>query len=335
MKKNSNTLTFSTLIQDFFCQRLIQQQNVSQRNVSSYRDTFRLLLNYLTRVRRKKLDTLTISDLDAPIVTAFLQHLEKQRGNAIRTRNARFAAIRSFMKYAALREPTALSVTQRVLALPMKRFPRAAIRYLSREEMSAILNASDGSNWSSKRDRMLFALLYNTGARVSELISLRRSDLSLDSSRSVHLMGKGRKERIVPLWKSTAKALREWLKQISPVSDAWVFPNRNGQALSRSGVEKRLKVAVLRAADNCKSLKSKQPSPHTFRHTTAMHLLQAGVDITVIALWLGHESIETTHLYIEANLAMKNQALSKLEDIPARQPRFRPDDTLLRFLDDL
>ncbi len=335
MKKNSNPLTFSTLIQDFFCQRLIQQQNVSQRTVSSYRDTFRLLLNYLTRVRRKKMDTLTISDLDAPIVTAFLQHLEKQRGNAIRTRNARFAAIRSFMKYAAAREPTVLAVTQRVLALPMKRFPRPAIQYLSREEVSAILEAPDGSNWSGKRDRMLFALLYNTGARVSEIISLRRSDLSLDSSRSVHLMGKGRKERIVPLWKSTAKALKEWIKQISPGSDAWVFPNRNGHALTRSGVEKRLKIAAMKAADRCKSLKSKQPSPHTFRHTTAMHLLQAGVDITVIALWLGHESIETTHLYIEANLAMKNQALSKLEDIPTKQPRFRPDHKLLQFLDDL
>ncbi len=307
MKRPSSKLSLSALIQDFFCQRLIQQQNASQRTISSYRDTFRLLLNYLTQVRRKKIVNLAIADLDAPVIAAFLNHLETQRRNSIRTRNARFAAIRSFMKYTAARDPTALAVIQRVLALPMKRFPRAAIRYLTREEMSAILDAPDDSNWSGRRDRVLFALMYNTGARVSEIISLRRADVRVDSSKSVRLMGKGRKERVVPLWKSTIQRLQEWMKQIDAGPDTCVFTNRNGQPLSRSGVEKRLKLAVLRATSRCKTLKSKRLSPHTFRHTTAMHLLQADVDITVIALWLGHESIQTTHQYIEANLAMKKK----------------------------
>lgn len=229
MKRPSSKLSLSALIQDFFCQRLIQQQNASQRTISSYRDTFRLLLNYLTQVRRKKIVNLAIADLDAPVIAAFLNHLETQRRNSIRTRNARFAAIRSFMKYTAARDPTALAVIQRVLALPMKRFPRAAIRYLTREEMSAILDAPDDSNWSGRRDRVLFALMYNTGARVSEIISLRRADVRVDSSKSVRLMGKGRKERVVPLWKSTIQRLQEWMKQIDAGPDTCVFTNRNGQ----------------------------------------------------------------------------------------------------------
>jgi integrase/recombinase XerD len=326
---------FAALLQEFFCGRLIQQQNASAQTVASYRDTFRLLLSYFEQVRKKRPAALAMTDLDAPTVTAFLEHLEKQRHNSIRTRNVRFAAIRSFMKYAASRDPASLPIIQRVLAIPMKRFARPALTYLSRDEVAAVLEAPDGSTWSGQRDRVLFALLYNTGARVSEAIALRRSDVALDTSRSVRLTGKGRKQRTVPLWKSTVEQLRVWSAKISSDSEAHFFPNRGGGPLSRSSVEKRLQEAVGVAASHCLSLQGKRVSPHTLRHTTAMHLLQSGVDITVIALWLGHESTETTHHYVEANLAMKDEALAKLEEIETEKVRFRAEDDLLRFLEGL
>lgn len=335
MKPRPGSPNFAALVQEFFCERLIQQQNASQQTVASYRDTFRLLLGYLRKTRRRQPADLTLSDLDAPTISAFLEYLEKQRHNTIRTRNVRFAAIRSFMKFAAARDPASLAIIQRVLAIPLKRFARPAVRYLSREEVTAILDAPDASTWSGRRDRTLFALLYNTGARVSEVVGIRRADVRLEATPSVQLTGKGRKHRVVPVWKSTAKHLREWLTQIGPAADAPVFPNRNGKSMSRSGVEKRLRRAVGTAADQCATLQSKRLSPHTFRHTTAIHLLQAGVDITVIALWLGHESIETTHQYVEANLAMKGSALSKIEGISVKNIRYRPGEKLLQFLDDL
>lgn len=335
MKARSTMSNFPALVQEFFCQRLIQQQNASHQTIVSYRDTFRLLLTYLRQTRRKQPSDLTLDDLDAPTISAFLEHLEKKRRNTIRTRNVRFAAIRAFMKYAAARDPASLPIIQRVLAIPMKRFARPAMRYLSRDEVTAIVNAPDTSTWSGQRDRILFTLLYNTGARVSEVVAIRRADVRLDSSRSIQLTGKGRKQRVVPLWKSTAKHLREWMTQIGPALDAPVFPNRDGRPLSRSGVEKRLRKAVRVASDGCATLRTKRLSPHTFRHTTAMHLLQAGVDITVIALWLGHESIETTHQYVEANLAMKDHALSKVEEVPMSRVRYRPSEKLLQFLNEL
>lgn len=335
MKSNASGPGFATLLQEFFCVRLIQQQNASPRTIASYRDTMRLLLGYLERVRKKRPTTLAMTDLDAPTVTAFLDYLEKRRHNSARTRNVRFAAIRSFMKYAASRDPISLPVAQRVLAIPLKRFARLSMTFLSREEVAAILEAPDNSTWSGQRDRMLFALLYNTGARVSEAIALRRSDVSLDASRSVRLMGKGRKQRTVPLWKSTVQQLRAWQSRISEEVDAYLFPNRGGGPLSRSGVEKRLQEALGKAAGRCPSLRGKKVSPHTLRHTTAMHLLQSGVDITVIALWLGHESTGTTHHYVEANLAMKDEALAKLSEIPTKDVRFRAKDDLLKFLEGL
>lgn len=335
MKPRSTAPSFASLIQAFFCERLIHQQNASSQTVASYRDTFRLLLNYLRQSRRKQAPDVTLADLDAPIISAFLEHLEKKRRNTIRTRNVRFAAIRSFMKFAAARDPASLPTIQRVLAIPLKRFPRPSVRYLSREEVTAIINAPDASTWSGQRDRIMFALLYNTGARVSEVVALRRVDVQLDATRSVELTGKGRKNRVVPLWKSTAKGLRAWMTQIGSAPDAPVFPNRDGRPLSRSGVEKRLRNAVRTATKRCATLRAKRLSPHTFRHTTAMHLLQAGVDITVIALWLGHESTETTHQYVEANLAMKDRALSKVEEVPLKRIRYQASEKLLQFLDEL
>lgn len=335
MNTNASAPTFATLVQGFFLQRLIQQQNASAQTVAAYRDTFRLLLAYLQTRRKKPLAALTLADLDAPTVAGFLDSLEKQRGNSIRTRNARFAALRSFLKYATAQDPASLPIVQRVLAIPMKRFPRPALSYLSREEVAAILEAPTASTWSGRRDRVLFALLYNTGARVSEAIGLRRLDVSLDATLHVQIIGKGRKQRVVPLWQSTAQRLREWVVQIDPDPRTPLFPDRGGRSLSRSGVEKRLRGAVAEAARQCPSLRGKRVSPHTFRHTTAMHLLQSGVDITVIAMWLGHEGLQTTHQYVEANLAMKDEALSKLDEIPIQKVRYRASDKLLQFLEDL
>lgn len=335
MRSKTSAPNFAALVQDFFCRRLIQQQNASERTVASYRDTFRLLLGFLEKARSKPPVALTLADLDAPTIAAFLDHLERERHNSIRTRNTRFAAIRSFLKYAATRDPASLPIVQRVLAIPMKKFPRSVLGYLSRDEVSALLEAPDSSTWSGHRDRVLFALLYNTGARVSEAIALRRTDLAPDSGRTVRITGKGRKQRVVPLWQGTARRLREWMTRIGPEPDALLFPNRDGRPLSRSGVEKRLQKAVRDAADRCPSLRGKRISPHTLRHTTAMHLLQSGVDVTVIAMWLGHESPETTHHYVEADLAMKDEALSKLEEVPTPRVRYRAGDKLLKFLEGL
>jgi site-specific recombinase XerD len=331
----SSSSRFATLVQDFFCRRLIDQQNASGETIAAYRDAFRLLFGFLQDVRNKTPASLTLADLDAETIAAFLDYLETQRHNSIRTRNARLAAIRAFLKYTAARDPEALPTVQRVLTIPMKRFVRQTLGYLSCEEITAVLKAPDSSTWSGHRDRVLFSLLYNTGARVSEAVALRRSSVTLKPARRVEIEGKGRKQRIVPLWKSTASQLNEWLKRVDAPPDTPLFPNRFGQPLSRSGVERRLRAAVRTASSLCPTLAAKRVSPHTLRHTTAMHLLQSGVDITVIAMWLGHESPATTHQYVEASLAMKDQALAKLEEVPVRSVRYRPGDQLLRFLDDL
>jgi len=304
--------------------------------VAAYRDTFRLLLAYLPLRLGKAMTELALADLDAANVIAFLDHLEAERGNAARTRNARLAALRSFVRYACSRDPTALPLANGVLAIPAKRHAKALLGYLTREEMAAVLSAPDASTWSGQRDRVLFAVMYNTGARVSEAVGLRQNDLNTDQGgRSLHIRGKGRKQRVVPLWKQTAQLLLEWLRRLGPSADGALFPNRSGRPLSRSGVEDRLEVAVKKASEACPSLRGKSVSPHTIRHTTAMHLLQAGVDLTVIALWLGHESPETTHQYVEADLKMKQEALSKVEAAPVEACRYQPSPSLLEFLDKL
>jgi site-specific recombinase XerD len=335
MTATADTLGFATLVRQFFCERLIAQQNASARTVASYRDTFRLLLGFFAENRGRPLASLSIADLDAPVILAFLDHLEKGRGNCVRTRNARLAALRSFLKFAAARDPTCLPAVQRVLAIPMKRFERPLLGYLSREEMAAILAAPDASTWSGQRDRVLFGLMYNTGARVSEAIGLRRTDVELAPSRTVRIEGKGRKQRVIPLWPSTAARLREWLPRIGPDPRSPLFPNAHGSLLSRSGVEDRLREAIRLAVARCPTLEGRRISPHTLRHSTAMHLLQSGVDITVIALWLGHEGTETTHQYVEADLALKERTLSRIEELPSLPLRYRAGDELLRFLDGL
>lgn len=324
------------LLQRFFYERLIAQQHVSACTVASYRDTFRLLLAYAASVCRREASALCLRDLDVTLVLGFLSHLETQRRNTIRTRNARLAAIRAFLHYAALQEPSALATIQPVLAIPMKRFERPLIGFLSREEIEAILAAPEPSCWSGRRDRLLLLLLYNTGARVSEVIAIRHADLALGHSASVHLHGKGRKERAVPLWTRTAAQVRDWLRTqpIAPPSQP-LLPNRFGQPMSRSGVTERLQRAVEVAAVQCPSLQQRAVSPHVLRHTTAMHLLQAGVDLAVIALWLGHEDVATTHQYLEADLAMKERALATLQPPETTTPRYQPKADVLAFLDSL
>ncbi len=329
------TPTFPTLLQDFFHQHLVAQRQASSRTVASYRDAFRLLLTFAHDRLHKPPSAITLSDLDAPLLLAFLDHLEGTRHNGARTRNARLAALRSFLHYAAVRDPTALAVIQRALAIPTKRFDRPLLGFLSRVEIDALLTAPDRSTWSGHRDHVLFITLYNTGARVSEIIGVRVADLVLEPVAHVRLHGKGRKDRTVPLWKSTAKRLKEWLPRVKTGPDTPLFPNGRGVALSRSGVERRLRAAVARASVGCASLATRRISPHTFRHTTAMHLLQSGVDLSVIALWLGHESLDTTHLYVEADLGMKERALAKMQDPPSGRWRYHASDRLLAFLEGL
>lgn len=337
MRVSHPPTAFSALLQSFFCQRLIAQRNASPRTVASYRDTFRLLLRFLKLHINKSPAQILLADLDAPVILRFLDHLEQERANSVRSRNNRLAAIRSFLRYVSFQDPTCLPMVQRVLAIPMKRFERPMLDSLSREEMQAIINAPDSSTWSGHRDRVMFATLYNTGARVSEIIKIRADNFRLNHGSSLTIDGKGRKQRSIPLWKSTAAQIAKWLKRIdnNKTPEVPLFPNRSGKPLTRSGVEHRLRLAIEEAIRHCPSLQSKRISPHTLRHTTAMHLLQSGVDITVIALWLGHESPSTTHLYVEADLAMKERALKKLQDPSIRSPRYKPNDDLLAFLESL
>jgi site-specific recombinase XerD len=269
------------------------------------------------------------------MVLSFLDHLENDRGNSIRTRNARLTAVRSFMRYASYYAPSALPLIQRVLAIPSKRFNKPILGYLSKIEMQAIIEAPDLETWSGRRDAAMLATFYNTGARVSEITRLRVRDATFGAGAYLAIQGKGRKQRSVPLWKSTCERIRRWVNENDAASDAPLFPNRSGVALSRSGVERRMRKAVEKASAQCPSLKGRRISPHTLRHTTAMHLLQSGVDLTVIALWLGHESPTTTHAYIEADLAMKRKALGHLQELPFQETWYRPSDTLLAFLDGL
>jgi integrase/recombinase XerD len=327
--------SFPALLQEFFQRRLIQERGVSTHTIASYRDTFELLLRYLERSTGRTPTALTLDDLDAPTILSFLDHLESERGNSPRTRNLRLTAVRSFMRYVSVRDPTSLPVARRVLAICPKRFDRPALGYLSREEVQALLDAPDRSTWSGQRDAVLLAVLYNTGARVAELIGLQFADVLLDRASALLLHGKGRKERIVPLWKSTAAQLRSWSTRVDKSPDAPIFPNRSRKRISRSGVEHRLQVALRKATKRCPSLAGRRISPHTIRHTTAMHLLQSGVDITVIALWLGHEDVATSHLYVEADLAMKEAALRRVDDPGIKPVTFKASDRLLAFLEAL
>ena len=275
----STPLSFACLVQQFFVQRLMQQLHASPCTVAAYRDTFRLLLAFTHRQLGKQPSNLLLEDLNAELILDFLSYLEVERHNTIRTRNARFAAIRSFMGYVAFQEPSALAVTQSVLAIPMKRFEQPLIGYLSREHIEAILAAPDPNTWTGQRDRVMLATLYNTGARVSELTGMLVADLTLEPTASVRIRGKGRKERSIPLWPDTAAQLKRWLRAYPRVPEQPLFPNRSGGQLTRIGLTERLKLAAKSAAEQFPELNKRRIFPHLFRHSIAMHMLQAGIDI--------------------------------------------------------
>lgn len=325
--------SFAALVQAYFAEYLTQQRALSPQTIAAYRDGFVLFLGFAESRLGKSPATMALADVTPELIMAFLDHLERQRHNSVRSRNARLAALRSFLKFAAHRDVASLQVIERALGVPVKRFERPMFGYLSREEMLAVIGAPDDS-WLSQRDHVLFLLMYNTGARVSEIIGVKVGDVVLDDNAAcVHLHGKGRKQRSVPLWRSTVKAVRAWLRLNSQFDAASaLLPNRNGNAMTRSNVTKRLMLAARTAATQYPRLSKQRVSPHTIRHTTAMHLLQAGVDISVIALWLGHESPVTTHHYVEADLTMKERALAKLHEPDVKIQRYRAPDSLLDFL---
>jgi site-specific recombinase XerD len=326
------TVPLGSALRAYFCSYLIGQRDLSPRTIASYRDTFRLFLQFLDHRYHIQADALCVEDLDAPRVLAFLADLEKARGNCVRSRNARLAAIRSFLRRAAAAEPLVLPVAQRVLAIPMKRFDRVVVGHLTGVQIQAILDAPDGRTPASQRDRLLLLLLYNTGARVSEITALQCQDVCLESSGSVHLRGKGRKHRSVPLWRDTVKLLRLWLRRPGVRPESPLLPNARGAAMTRSGVAQRLRLAVTLASAAHPDLRSTRVSPHTIRHTTAAHLLQSGTDLADIAMWLGHESIQTTHQYLDADLESKRQALARLEPPRVRRNHLRPAKPLMQFL---
>lgn len=322
----------SPLLQAFFVEHLLNQKGASPKTIEAYRDTFRLVLQFLAQTTGVQPASLMLAALDAPVLLRFLDYLEKHRGNSPRSRNARLAALHSFFRFVALREPSCLDLATRVLAIPAKRTPRRVVGFLTRPEIDALLDACDRSTWAGRRDHALLLLFYNTGARVSEITGLRRHQVRLGASSAVHLHGKGRKERDIPLWGRTSRILHQWFAEQGDGAERLVFPNAQGGCLTRHGVAYLLHQAVIRAQGGVPSLANKTISPHVLRHTTAMHLLQAGVDPSVIALWLGHESLQTTHIYVEADLRMKQQALSKLDPAGDATKRFKPHDSLLHFL---
>jgi integrase/recombinase XerD len=319
-------------VQAFFAEYLAQQRRLSPQTILSCRDTFRLWLTFLRDHTGVEPAALRLADVDAPVVLRFLDYLEQKRGNSVRSRNIRLAALRSFFRFVALRDPESLDIVTRVLAIPVKRTDQKLIGYLTRPEIQALLAAPDRATWVGRRNHALLVTLYNSGARVSEVTTLKQGQVRFAEHTCVQLVGKGRKERTIPLWVDTARVLRGWFQEVGEDAAHVAFPSARGTPLSRDGVDYLLKQTVQRAAVACPSLATKSISPHVIRHTTAMHLLQAGVDIATIALWLGHESIDTTHMYLQADLAMKEKALEKLDPIEGKWQRFHADDPLLAFL---
>jgi len=328
-----HSVSFSALVQQFFTEYLVNQRAMSPRTITSYRDAMLLFLDFAWHRLGKMPTAVKLADITPDLILAFLDHLELQRHNAVRSRNLRLTALRAFLKFAAHRDVSSFFVIEQALGIPMKRFERPMLGFLSREEMLAILG-QPGETWTSQRDHLLLTLLYNTGARVSEIIGVKVGDVVMGESACVHLRGKGRKQRSTPLWKSTVQEIRAWLKRNPALdADAALLPNRDGQPMTRCNVTQRLNLAVEHAAQTMSSLSKRKISPHTIRHTTAMHLLQSGVAFNVIALWLGHESTTATHRYVEADLAMKNKALARLQSPGVTSYRYQPDDdALLQFL---
>jgi integrase len=323
-------------LEAFFTERLLRQRRASPHTVASYRDTFSLLLRFIEHQRGKAPCGLDFSDLDAPTIGAFLDHLEVDRHNGVATRNARLVAIHSLFTFAALRHPEHAELIARVLAIPPKRTERALVSFLSPTEVDALLGTPDRASWTGRRDHALLVVAIQTGLRVSELVGLCCGDVALDTGAHVRCEGKGRKERVTPLTATTVGALRPWLAERQGAPSDPLFPTRSGRPLSRDAVERLVAKYATAAALRCPTLTRKRVTPHVMRHTCAMALRRAGVPVEVIALWLGHESTRTTTgTYLHADLGLKEQALSRTTPPNIRPGRYRPPDALLAFLDDL
>lgn len=328
--------TLAPVLQGFFTDRLLAQRNASPHTVAAYRDAIRLLLTFTSQRVGKPVSQLSLDDLAAPIITEFLDHLEHARGNSIPTRNARLAAIHSLFRYAALHHPEHAATIHQVLAIPPKRCERTIVNFLTDAEAEALLDAPDRGTWTGHRDHALLALAIQTGLRVSELTSLTTKDVHLGVGAHVQCRGKGRKQRITPLTAHTVSVLRDWIAERGDeAGDAPLFPTRTGQPLSRDAIEHRLAVYATTAAATCPSLTTKKVTAHALRHTAAMRLLHAGVDTSVIALWLGHEKVDTTQIYLHADLEIKERALNRMTQPPAQPGRYHPPDYVLAFLDSL
>jgi site-specific recombinase XerD len=322
------------LIQRFFTDRLCIQMEASRHTVAGYRDTFRMLLRYASARHGKPPIKLTVEDINADLVADFLVHTETSRGNSARSRNTRLAAIRSFFRYVAMSDPTWLLHCQRILAMPNKRYVKRAVTFLDSDEIAALLAAPDRRTWAGRRDHALLLLAVQTGFRASELVGLKCGDVVLGAAAHIRCMGKGRKERATPLRRETAKLLAAWIGDRSDENRP-LFPSIRGERLSRDALEHLVRKHCLTAARACPSIGSKRVTPHTLRHSTAMDLLHHGVDPAVIALWLGHENVETTQIYIHADMRMKEKALARVAAPATPSSRFRPDDQLLAFLEGL
>ena len=329
------TPNFAPLLERFFIQRLMAQRQASPHTIASYRDTFRLLLDFAQKQLHKPPSSLALSDINAPLIGAFLDDLEASRGVSVRSRNLRLTAIRSFFRYAAYQEPTHSGLIQQVLAIPSKRYNRRLVGFLTRTEIEALLAATDTQTWNGRRDHAFLLMAFQTGLRLSEMTSLRRQDLEMGTGAHVRCQGKGRKERCTPLTAQNVKVLTAWLREPVRGNSDVLFPTVRGERMSADAVQYLLAKHTAAARKTCPTLKDKRVSPHICRHSAAMELLQAGVDALGIALCLGHESVKTTQIYLDANLAVKEAALAKMTPIHGSAGRFRPSDKLLQFLKNL
>ncbi|SAL06995.1 integrase domain-containing protein [Caballeronia calidae] len=331
----NDTATFAPLLERFFTQRLMEERQASPHTIGAYRDTYRQFLKFVQQRLHKSPSQLNLKDIDAPLIVAFLDEIEKNQGVSVRTRNLRLAAIHSFFRYAALEAPAHSAQIQRVLAIPSKRFTRKLIHFLTPPEVDALLAAPDQGTWSGRRDHAFLLVAVQTGLRLSEMTGLNRGDVVLGTGAHVRVIGKGRKERCTPIARSTRTVLKAWLREPQRGDGTVLFPSERGERLSVHGVQYLLNKHRKAACEVCPSLNQKRVTVHCLRHTMAMDLLQSGVRRSVIALWLGHESVETTEIYVEATLAMKEQALEKTTPRRGKPGRFKPTDELLDFLNSL
>lgn len=327
--------TFAVLVEKFFTDRLMKQRQASQHTIKSYRDTFRLFLSFTQKHLNKPPSRLDFSEIDAPLIADFLENLEKERHISARSRNLRLTALRSFFRYAALEVPANSGQIQRVLAIPSKRHEKALINFLTQSEVKALLSSPKQDSRLGRRDHALLLVAVHTGLRLSELRGLQHKDIVLGAGAHIRVTGKGRKERCTPLTKQTALVLKAWMEESASDTHGFVFPNAQGGQLSADGVQYILGKHVAAAIPACPSLAGKRVTPHVLRHTTAMELLQSGVDRAMIALWLGHESVETTQIYLHANLALKEKLLEQASLPEGNVGRFEPDDELMAFLTSL